>query len=488
MAKTIFLFPDTNLFIQCKPLSELDWSAWQSYGEVQLLVSRPVQAEIDRHKGGGNGRLAKRARSASTIFRDILGSKEGYVEVHKANPLVRIYLSPDLKYDETLANRLSYGERDDQLVGIAALFAKRTSGSDVRVLTHDTGPMASAKMVGLEFVEIPESWLLAPEADEAQKRIARLEAEVTRLRKAEPAVEVRFENAETGNQVLDVELPLFTPLDEHQIAALMERIGRDFPIETDFGSCHAEERQGILRDRLQVFLNPRQVFTPATKEEITLYKDKRYPQWLRDCESFLRSVHDRLNANIKWPSVTVRLKNTGSRPADDVLVSFSGRGNIKIQVPPKEENRPPEHELLLPSRPLAPKGHWTDGLAFLGRLPAGAVEGAVTHESVASLMSLAQPTKRDPNGFYYKSRPRSPVDSFSLDCKQWRHSDEEEAFGFTVHAELTLGTKSGVVEVKVQAANLTDVVVKTMPVRITMKESDALAEAEKMIHQLRRKA
>ena len=26
--KILYLFPDTNLFIECKPLAELDWSEW----------------------------------------------------------------------------------------------------------------------------------------------------------------------------------------------------------------------------------------------------------------------------------------------------------------------------------------------------------------------------------------------------------------------------------------------------------------------------
>ena len=482
MAKAIYIFPDTNFFIQCNPPSDLDWSAWRSYDEVQLLVSRPVQAEIDRQKDMGNSRLARRARSASSLFREILGSQQGYVEVHKARPLVRIYLRPDLKYDETLADRLSYGERDDQLIGIAALFVKHTTESDVCILTHDTGPMATAKMIGLEFVEIPESWLLAPQSDEAQKCIARLEAEVTRLRKAEPAVEVHFEDSEAAEQGLEVNLPLFTPLDEQQIATLMERISREFPLETDFGSHRHEMKRGSSHGVLRDTLMPWQVFTPASDEEIARYRDTRYPQWLRDCESFLRSVHERLNANVEWPSVTVRLKNTGSRPADDVLVTFSARGNLKIQVPANEEDRQPKQELVLPSQPLAPKGHSTP--TFVGSLAAGFVEGTIKHEPFASLASLHQKIKHDPNCFYYKSKPRSPVDSFSLVCEQWRHGDNEKLFEFTVHGVLAPGNKSGAVEVKVQAANLTNVVIKTVPVRITVKEVAAFSEAEKIVHRI----
>ena len=40
--KTLYLFPDTNLFIQCKPLAELDWSEWSEFTEISLIVCRPV--------------------------------------------------------------------------------------------------------------------------------------------------------------------------------------------------------------------------------------------------------------------------------------------------------------------------------------------------------------------------------------------------------------------------------------------------------------
>ena len=35
--RTLYLFPDTNVFIQCKPLEQLDWSEWQEFSEIHLL-------------------------------------------------------------------------------------------------------------------------------------------------------------------------------------------------------------------------------------------------------------------------------------------------------------------------------------------------------------------------------------------------------------------------------------------------------------------
>jgi hypothetical protein len=53
MANIAYLFPDTNVFVQCRPLEELDWSSWRELDEVHLVVSRPIESEIDAHKNRG---------------------------------------------------------------------------------------------------------------------------------------------------------------------------------------------------------------------------------------------------------------------------------------------------------------------------------------------------------------------------------------------------------------------------------------------------
>lgn len=46
----LYYFVDTNLFLQCRPLEQLDWSPWKNFEEVRLIVSKPVLREIDYRK------------------------------------------------------------------------------------------------------------------------------------------------------------------------------------------------------------------------------------------------------------------------------------------------------------------------------------------------------------------------------------------------------------------------------------------------------
>ena len=139
----LYYFVDTNLFIQCCPLEQLDWSPWDTFEEVRLIVSSPVLREIDFRKNKGNDRAGRPARDTSAMFREMLN--EGYKLVHTGSPRVALSIEPHHRYSKDLEDRLNYQERDDQLVGIAYEFAHRNRTCEVRLLTHDTTPLYTAR-------------------------------------------------------------------------------------------------------------------------------------------------------------------------------------------------------------------------------------------------------------------------------------------------------------------------------------------------------
>ncbi|MER9338759.1 hypothetical protein NKJ06_33360 [Mesorhizobium sp. M0293] len=137
----IHLFPDTNLFFQCKDIGGLPWSDLGDFDEVELIVSRPIQKEIDRRKGETTTRLGKRARKAHGLLRDVISNKLNPIVLREKNPKILLFLQVDLKPNAALATKLDYEEADDTLVGITSGFATNNSELDVGVLTHDGGVM-----------------------------------------------------------------------------------------------------------------------------------------------------------------------------------------------------------------------------------------------------------------------------------------------------------------------------------------------------------
>ena len=66
---TVSYFVDTNLFLQCHPLEQLDWTLWNGFEEVRLIVSSPVLREIDYRKNKGNDRVGNRLRRLRRALR-----------------------------------------------------------------------------------------------------------------------------------------------------------------------------------------------------------------------------------------------------------------------------------------------------------------------------------------------------------------------------------------------------------------------------------
>jgi len=481
--RILYLFPDTNLFIQCQPLPELDWDTWGFFDEIRLIVSRPVQNEIDKHKNRGNDRVAKRARTAASLLRGIIAADGAEKVVRDAEPVVKVMVRIDLRPDPNLEDRLDYGEPDDRLVGIARAFAQQNSSADVRVLTHDGGPLASAKMVDVAAEVIPDDWLLPPETSDAEKKVAALEGEIARLKKTEPQIVVGCYDADGGQiKKLEIEMQRYLPVSEEQVSDLMKRIRDRFPIVTDFGS---PDEQG--EHLVGIGFRTRE-FVPATAKQISDYQAE-YARWLENCEEILRSCHMVLERRSNAPRIRFWAENIGTRPAKDTLVTIEAKGELALMVP--ERKKPEADEpLALPRPPRAPRGRWVDQDPFKmlhGAFGTAHALGSLFDARPLALDLLKPPRPRDPNAFYYKPWPEVPVPEVNLECMQWRHGVGPKEFEFEIHFDRTqAGTVEGALEFRIHAENLSGIEKLLVPVRITICEVRACETAKDLVQQLTR--
>jgi hypothetical protein len=499
MAKVVYLFPDTNVFVQCRPLEQLDWSAWRAFDEVHLIVSRPVQSEIDERKNKGGERVARRARKASSLLRDIIIGGLDHLPVRPADPAVKLFMRTALRPSPDLAS-LDYSRRDDELVGTVYGFVQQNPGVDARVLTHDTGPMASAHMIGVGIAPVPDDWLLPPEPSEADRKIRALESEVARLKETEPKFTIASIDAD--GHVLDelgFEITHYEPLSPAELAALIERLRERFPLATDFGQRERTERaaRGTMG-----FMGLKEVFTPATEKEIEKYREK-HTQWLKQCEARLRDLHQALQTRDGPPVFVFVASNDGTRPGNDALVTFRAMGRFGIMPPPYRPRKDDdevadeqaEQAAALPTPPAAPRGSWASVLAsqwgefdaLRGVRPGFglAIAQPIVPEFPTRYLSPSRP--RDPNEFYYKSeRPSVPGEEFSLECQQWRHGIKPERFVGQIHFDQDEGEISGAIECRIHAENLSQSAAKLVPVHIRVRRVKVLHIAEAMITRISR--
>ena len=412
--KILYFFPDTNIFIQCRSLEQLDWSNWDEYDEIHLIVCRPVQRQIDNQKIRGNDRIGRRSRKVHSLFRDLIVSGHDYKVVSETGPIVKLMFDPSCQPDSTLADRLNYQDCDDRIVGCIHSYRSKYPDLDIRLLSHDSGPMATSRMLSIPFVPVPDNWLRPPEPTDSDRDKIRMHEEIARLRNAEPSFSI-IPLGNDGNEstIFESEWPSFEALTGKEVAMLVETLGAQFPAATEFGS--REPREEKSRDMLSSLLGLKKVFVPATEKEIDEYTVTKYPEWLDECENILRCLHVSLEESREPVIFSFSMANEGSRPGKDVLVTLSAKGNFRIRPPQLndenaedvENNEHMEQRLSLPLPPSAPKGRWTTNHSLLTSQQSHRVKLDFQRFTnpmdlpVAPLFnSITQ--QRDPNEFFYK--------------------------------------------------------------------------------------
>lgn len=498
MPKTLVLFPDTNIFMQCEPLHTLDWRPWNGFDEIRLIICRVVQAEIDKHKNRGGDRLAKRARTTSTMIRNLI-KRTGMCEViRESKPKVTLELNVSLSPGADMPNTLDWHQPDDWLVATALTFSRTNPDLDVRVLTDDTGPMVSAHTAGLQIAEVPDGWLLKPEKSVREKEISALKAEIAQLKGQEPRIEIEC-RSEGGTTLTEItaDLHRFSALSKEQVEELINLLRELRPIETDFGAKEPRERS----DFRSLAMFGKEIFTPSTEEQIAAYQGK-YERWIDTCKERLTNYDAYLQHAQAVPHILFWLKNTGSRPAKNALVEIKAYGQFKIAPPGTEDDHDGKDltkgQSYIPSPPTAPKGSWkfkqTHYSALHDALGRGHMPGyesiARPQDDFATIAGLHRElnTPRDANAFYYKpTRPSEPEASFTLECMQWRHGAEEEGFDCKLFFALEANRKeiTGLLQCEVHAENLSSPKSLRIPVRGAVTAVSAYDAAKNEIEKFR---
>ena len=491
---TLYLFPDTNLFIQCRPLEQLDWAEWAEYAEVHLIVCRPVQREIDNQKNRGNNRVAQRARNTYGTFREILSSESRYKLLNHSGPEVRLYLEHPSLPSAELKEVLDYSKPDDELVGCLHRFTREHAGKDARLLTHDLGPAMTAESHDLRVVFIKDEWVLEPENNEQERENTRLRERVAQLEKAEPKFSIKNVD-EHGTEInsLNVEYTFYEPLSDDEISTYIGQITNRFRVAIHFGSREPDEREPTGLARL---FAGKEIYTPASSEDISRYTNQEYPDWVESCEDILSGLHETLQQEVAQPLISIVVENCGTRPGTNALIEIVAKGNLKV-CPPETGGDSPSIDadtgLQLPRPPRAPRGLWAPSRMSIAGISALKFDAEATSRLIRNLRSFELPVaptvspspRRDSNSFYYvPNRPDLPVGSFSLDCELWRHEIGERYFGVEVFVDRDARDVRGAIECKVHASNLSTPVKKVIPVWVTIQTKSVAKYARALVHAL----
>lgn len=470
----IRLVADTNLFIQCRALADLPWERdFASFDEVTVIVTRPVQKEIDGQKKRRESRVGKRARDAASFLRDRILADEPFV-IRDKRPHVSLEVRLEIKATSAWPPELDLDDPDDHIVACGLILSKGAPDLDTRLLTHDGGPMGSAKSVGLGLWPIPDDWLRPPEPSSDGRRIQQLERRLRLFEKQGPMVQLDCEDC-SGSAAIDIhyERPEYSPLSQGEVAELTASLAHNVP-PTALVDNSAERRA-------KFGLEIGKTFKPVTERDIQHYIEVRHPKWLKKCATYLGNLHTLLAE--RTPPATLRIvaRNIGSQPATSALIEFQISGDLLI-IPSASllKDSHTDTDIGLPWPPPVPKGKWVDSFRIVG---VDSWTKAVTLKTIGDLSSISFPEKRDSNSWYYRGgMPDSFQKEFALSCEQWRHASGPKSFDVSLSVSGEVG--EGLFAGTLHAENLPTPQKITVPIRCPPAAGSTYSEAVRLIRDI----
>jgi len=459
--------------LQCRALHELPWGDAIQADEIELLIGAPVQDEIDRLKGDGNSRRARRAREANGLFRSVLGSLDESLPLRESSPKVILRFAPTLPPKRETVEALDLSRPDDQLLDEVMHF--RHTEPSAQILSGDTGMALRARRLRVPVIAVPDSWLLPPEKDERDRKIHALEAQITALRSTEAELALSLTN-EAGQELeaIDGSLPQYPDLTESETVGLTEEIRRRHPEVKTFESAPTNAPASPQLEGLQRLFEQMSSWQAPSSDQISRYQ-REYTEWVEKARKRLEQFGSFLNIRNRLRRVRVYLANNSSRPADEVLVEIRVHGSVTLlasvgDVAPdliaQAEGLP--LEVLLSPPPIAPKGEYlyerVGRIANFGRehVDIATKLSRYTMPDYSGIRSRFEP--RDRHRFYRREEDDKPVSEASFTCEEFRHQRAPEVFDLWIIVPIQSERGEGKLHIRASARNMTTPVDVYMPI------------------------
>lgn len=473
-----YLFVDTNLFLQCRDLSDLPWKDLSDGSDIELIIPRAVQEEIDKLKNDGNNRRAKRARNANSYLRRIVTSDDERLTICARSPRVELTCVPSLEPNKNNDQRvvLDPTRADDSIILEMLAYCDAYPDRFIALLTNDTNPMLTAKRAGLAFIEIPETWLLGPEPDDRDKKLRALEARLTELEKSHP--EIQFGPIGDGTETTQISATItkYAPLAAECIDKLVEQIKAAYPMQTSFEEKPSSRYTGISG----VAAAMADMYVSPTEIEIKKYQEKEYPDWLSLVRHKLETFSELLETETHRIDFSFAIMNIGSVPAEHVIVRIEASHGLALPLLPDvgEDEDDTSDPLTFPRPPAAPRGTYrkwhSSGISDWMNRSGNSMDRLIRNLPPITANNQHS-VKRDRHKFYWKDgRPDVAESIWELECEEFRHQVQTKEFDYQI---MVVGKPTGgMLKCTVSAANLRKPAEKEIPIKLNYTDGDTLQE------------
>lgn len=465
-SSSITVFPDTNIFLQCKNLDELDWREITEANTIYLVIPRTVQLEIDELKQSSNKRRSKRARITNSLFKKIIESDSSKYILKETNPYIELTIFDLISRKNMKKDILDLEKADDCIINEVMTYKKNYKKRNVVFITHDTNPMQTAKMCNLPFISVPENWLLEPEKDKEEKEIFRLKTELKIYKERLPIIEINAEDL-FGNNIeeLDITVEKYNELTKSNINNIIKKFKHEFPIETNFETETKFENDAILGPIIGGYSE----IIPPSDDEIKKYKDETYPNWLSEIENILNKIHLILDEKNYYRTFHLIVQNRGGAPAENMNVKYKCGGDVFFNPNYLVGLLTMSQFPKFPRPPLPPQNKVIarKGLAF-PTIPSSLYDSfkSSLFRTTPILNPLTNVEHKDRNKFYWENKPEGKTKLISYNCEEFKHKVDAENFSLNIFIPRDKEVKNGVIKCVISAKNLPDPVNYTLPIKI----------------------
>ena len=323
-----YLFLDTMTLLHFKTPSDIPWESLVQGKPVEVLISRTVIYELDKHKSQHpSQKIRERARRVLKQIETWASAREP--QEIRTGVVVRVH--QDLPRRDLAELHLNPAWADDLLIATALEFTPSEADAVVMLVTDDTGARIKARQLGIACLELSDDLRLPVERDPLVVENERLRQEQIRLAtRPIPVLALQFSD---GRTVAKFSTP--ARFDEPRVTS----------------ECN--EQIEILGAKVRPLdgPTPEMMFLGISEKEI-----ERFNREVGEYPGLLAAYRDRLVAHRRKADLTfqfeLQLANTGRAPAADidVWVHFPSGFELVTAKRLSPAPRPPRH----PSPPRSP--------------------------------------------------------------------------------------------------------------------------------------
>jgi hypothetical protein len=422
------LVVDTNFFMQCKDPKNLNFNEIISDNQckmIKIIIPQSVEMEIDKFKSDGNTRRAKKARKTNTFIRDII-SKGDSSKIIQGDLTITFGFSDFFKKSEleSVSDILDIVRPDHSIIAEALLLQKRNKDDNYFLLTNDTIPIRLAKRLDLAHIIIPDSWLLPPENDKNEKAIVKLKEEINSLKCNTPKIDTKSViSGQKYSPSMTVSIINCNKLSTELKGTIKDHFISKYPLD----DILQESNELIELSNLHLSLGFKYEF--PTKEQIKIYRNKSYPNWLNEIIKEFEDYISNRNSISHHINCNINVSNTGNIPIEHTIVEIKSYSGILIAPPDYEKNLLDLNKnFSLPELPQPPRKILRN--PFKSNLDM--ISNHMLERPEFIMPNFNTTKSRDRNAFYWKNKPFDYSTTWTFECDEFLHKFDSECFDFNL--------------------------------------------------------